>query len=495
MNKQIARLGICGLVLIAALIVATTYWQTWASAGLADRQDNAIQRVAQYSIRRGLIYTRNRKVLAANRARKVSGRTLYFRRYPQGRLAPQVVGYSTVGRAQAGLERSLNDYLTGSNANLDTVFSTTLDRLKGATVKGNDVYVTIDGAAQRVANYQLAGKCGSIVALEPKTGRVLVMASSPTYNENEVQSNAGYARIQRITGACLPAAPLLNRATDGLFTPGSSFKIVTAAAALDSGAYTPDSSFYDPGYCIEYHQPVSNAGNPDQNGPETFGTLNLFTAFQHSVNSVFCNIGQKLGAAKILEYARKFGFYSTPPLETPLNERVASGRYKNHRLELSSEGADPGRIAFGQENLLVTPLQGAMVAAAIANRGVVMKPYVVDRIVAPGGKVIRKTKPEALRRAVKTKVAQELTQMMVAAVTGGTGGAAQLSGISVAGKTGTAETGVSHVNTTWFVCFAPAENPKVAVAVVLENQHGFAGQTAAPIARTMMQAILQRGSK
>jgi peptidoglycan glycosyltransferase len=156
---------------------------------------------------------------------------------------------------------------------------------------------------------------------------------------------------------------------------------------------------------------------------------------------------------------------------------------------------DPGRMAFGQEHLLTTPLQGAMVAATIANDGVVMKPYVVARVLDPSGKPIRKTKPDRLDRAVKASTAEEVTKMMVAAVEGGTGTAAQISGIQVAGKTGTAETGVNHVNTTWFTSFAPADAPRIAIAVVLEQQRGFGGTTAAPIAREIMQAYLSRGSK
>jgi peptidoglycan glycosyltransferase len=153
MNRQISRLALAALLLIIALIVATTYWQTWAQAGLADRQDNEIQRVAKFTIKRGRIYAGDGKtLLATNRAKRVGNQTLYFRRYPQGKLAPHVVGYSTQVRAQAGIERSLDDYLTGSNANLNTVLDTTLDRLRGITVKGNDVHLTIDPRVQRVAN-------------------------------------------------------------------------------------------------------------------------------------------------------------------------------------------------------------------------------------------------------------------------------------------------------------------------------------------------------
>jgi penicillin-binding protein A len=488
-NKQIARLGLVGVALVAALIVATTYWQTWASAGLADRQDNEIQRVAQFSIKRGLIRAADGTILASNRIKKVGGQKLYLRRYPQGGLFSHVVGYSTQSRSRAGLESSMNDYLTGANRNLDTVLKTTLDRIRGATIKGNDLWLTMRPGPQRLAMRELAGKCGSVVALDPRTGKVLVMASRPTYDPNLVEKD--FARINNIRAVCRPAAPLLNRATDGLYTPGSTFKVVTASAALDSGRFTPQSRFFDPGYCIEYGQKVRNAGNPE--APETFGSVDLITGLEHSINSVFCNIGKAIGAGKILGYAKRYGFYEDPPLETPANERSPSGLYKNGELFRPSDPraqVDPGRLAFGQERMLATPLQMAMVAAGVGNKGVVMEPFVVDRITNPNGGVVTRTKPRKLHRAISRQTAEELTQMMEGAVTSGTGTAAQIPGVPVAGKTGTAETGIPGRYTSWFIAFAPANAPRVAVAVVLQDQTGFGGQVAAPIAKDVMQAIL-----
>src|SRR5436853_2055444 len=182
MNRQLTRLAVASVILVATLIVGTTYWQTWASGSLSARQDNAIQRVAQFTIKRGPIRAADGLLLATNRAKRVQGKTFYFRRYPVPYLAPHLVGYSTQTRSQAGLERSENTYLTGSNANLDTVFRTTLDRLKGVTVKGNGIVLTLRSKAQKVADDDLAGRCGAAVALEPATGKVLVMASSPSYD-------------------------------------------------------------------------------------------------------------------------------------------------------------------------------------------------------------------------------------------------------------------------------------------------------------------------
>jgi penicillin-binding protein A len=489
MNKQIVQVGVVGLVLIAVLIVGTTYWQTWANAGLADRQDNAIRLVAQFSVKRGRIYAADGKtLLATNVVQKRNGQTLYFRRYPTGPLFSNVVGYSTRTRNQTGIERSYNDYLTGSNANLDTVFHTTIDKLKGTTVTGNNLVLTLRPGAQAIALRDLRGKCGAVVALNPNTGAVLTMASSPAYNPNLIEKH--FAQAARSGGKC---GPFLNRAVAGKYQPGSTFKVVTATAALNSGKFTPNSGFYDPGYCIEYGKQVRNAGNPE--APEAFGSVSLFQGLEHSINSVFCNVGKAIGARLILDYSKKFGFYKTPPVGLPENEMVPSGLYNRGRLfdpKHPETQVDPGRLAFGQERLQVTPLQMAMVTSAVANNGLLMKPYLVQRVVAPSGKTIARAKPQAYARVMTPQTASELNAMMQAVVTGGTGTAAQISGVPVAGKTGTAETGVGNIYTAWFVAFAPADRPQVAIAVVVENQAGgFGGKVAAPIAKDVMEALLR----
>jgi peptidoglycan glycosyltransferase len=315
------------------------------------------------------------------------------------------------------------------------------------------------------------------------------MATNPTYNPNLIERH--FAQATRTTAPC--GAPLLNRATAGKYQPGSTFKMVTASAALDTGRFTPDSPFDDPGYCIEYGKQVRNAGNPE--APETFGHVDLATGFEHSINSVFCNVGKTLGAGTVLRYADRYGFYSVPPLETPENERVASGLYSHGRLfnpKHPDTAVDPGRLAFGQERLQVTPLQMAMVAATIANHGIEMRPHLIERIVSPGGKTVTHLKPERLAQPIKRQTADALTHMMELAVQGGTGTPAQIPGIRVAGKTGTAETGRADINTTWFAAFAPADAPRIAIAVVVENQRGgFGGTIAAPIAKQVMEALLR----
>jgi penicillin-binding protein A len=489
-NKQITRLAVVGVTLVIALLVATTYWQTWAAPGLADRQDNAIQRVAEFEIQRGRILAADGTLIAGNRIKRVGGQTLYFRRYPQGRTFSHVVGYSTQVRSRAGLERSLNDYLTAANANLTTVLERTLDKIKGTTVKGNDVVLTLSTKGQRLALQLLGNRCGAVAALDPQTGRVLVLASSPSYDPNLIEGRFNQARRAPQAECSQPAAPLLDRATDGLYTPGSTFKVVTAAAALDTGTVRLSTTFQDPGYCEEYGKRVFNYS--DQGIPAGYGTVTLLQAIQNSINSVFCNIGKEIGAGRILEYAKRFGFYSKPPVELPEDERKASGLYRAGQPWLPDDMnlVDPGRLAFGQERLQVTPLQMAMLAGAIGNGGVVMKPHLVERVVSPSGRVVVTTKPDELGRAVSAETAAAITEGMVAAVQGGTSTAAQIAGVEVAGKTGTAESGVARVNTTSFITFAPVGSPRVAIAVFLEQQSGVGGTTAAPIAKTVMEALL-----
>jgi peptidoglycan glycosyltransferase len=320
------------------------------------------------------------------------------------------------------------------------------------------------------------------------------MASSPTYNANLVEHH--YPKILKIRGSCGDASALQNLATSGLYTPGSTFKLVTASAALDTGRFTPSSPFFDPGYCVEYGSKVYNSSAPDApTAHETFGHVTLAQGLEHSINSVFCNVGKALGAKPILEYAKRYGFYSLPPLDLPPNTMSASGLYNRGRLYWPKDfnKVDPGRLAFGQERMVATPLQMALVAATIANGGEEPKPYLVQKIVAPDGSTVVKTTPQTLGRVIKPQTASELNQMMQLVVQGGTGTAAQIPGVPVAGKTGTAEVGTSNYYNAWFVCFAPATHPRYVVAVVVAKQlNGFGGSISAPIARAVLEKLLGR---
>jgi peptidoglycan glycosyltransferase len=487
--------SVAALVLLAALIVSTTYWQTWAVGDLADKQDNSIQLVARLTVDRGKILAGG-KVLATSRRHRKHGLTIFTRVYPSGTLAPQLIGYATEAGTTTGLEQSLDDYLTGANTNLTNTFKEELRRLGGQTVHGDNVILTLRPPVQALALQELRGRCGAVVALDAKTGAIYAMASSPTYNGNLSLQPNGISKIKQIKGTCGDASALYNNATQGLYPPGSTFKMVTAAAALDSGAYSPSSTFYDPGYCVEYGQHVSNAGNPDQNGPESFGNVTLAQGFEHSINSVFCNVGKHIGGEEILKYAKRFGFYSVPPLETPPGQSNPSGLYKNGKLwdPKSNFQIDSGRLAFGQFSMLSTPLQMAMVGQTIANGGEEVQPYLVNRIVAPDGSTVTRTTPHSLGRPIKPQTAAELNQMMQLVVQGGTAASVGFpADLKVAGKTGTAETGVPGVYDAWFVCFAPADHPRFVVAVQVEKQlNGFGASISAPIAKDILEKLLAR---
>jgi penicillin-binding protein A len=492
-NTQLRHVSVAAMILLAVLIVSTTYWQTWAVGSLNDRKGNETARIARITVDRGKILASDGTVLATNRRHRIHGLTTYTRRYPANDLAPQVLGYSTSGGPTTGLESSYDAYLTGSNTNLSNSLEHAL-QLGGATVKGDNVILTLRPAVQRLALTQLAGRCGAVIAMDAKTGAVYAMASSPTYNENLIEQRHGFPKIRKIAGTCGDHTALQNNATVGLYPPGSTFKMVTAAAALDSGAYTPSSPFNDPGYCTEYGRRVSNAGNPDQSGPEAFGNVTFAQAFEHSINSVFCNVGMHIGGEEILKYAKRFGFYSVPPLDTPPNESNASGLYKNNKLwsPASNSQIDSGRLAFGQWYMLATPLQMALVGATIANKGVEPKPYLVQKVVASDGSTVAKTSPQMLGRVIKPSTAAELNQMMQLVVQGGTAASVGFpSSLQVAGKTGTAELGLGTVYDAWFVCFAPASNPRYVVSVVVEKQpNGFGASVSAPIAKAILEKLL-----
>jgi penicillin-binding protein A len=493
-NKQIRHVSVAALILLAVLVVSTTYWQTWAVGDLAARQDNETQLIQRLTVDRGKIFAADGTVLANNRVSHKHGLTIFTRHYPQNDLAPQVVGYATRDGTMTGLEQTLDDYLTGANTNLSNSLRDTL-QLGSRTVRGDNVYLTLRPDIQRLALDQLAGRCGAVVVLDTQTGAVVAMASSPTYNANLMVQPTGFDKVKRIKGTCGDASALQNNATAGLYPPGSTFKMVTASAALDSGAYTPSSPFYDPGYCTEYGKRVYNSSAPDSpSGHEVFGNVSLAQGFENSINSVFCNVGLHIGGLKILKYAKRFGFYSLPPLDTPPSESNASGLYNKGHLftPTSNRQIDSGRLAFGQERMLATPLQMAMVGATIADKGVVRKPYLVQKIVAADGSTVTKTQPQTLGRAIKPQTAAELNQMMQLVVQGGTAsGVGFPSSLKVAGKTGTAELGLGDIYDSWFVAFAPADNPRYVVAVVVEKQpNGFGASVAAPIAKTILEKLL-----
>ncbi len=484
MNRQIATLFRMAAIGIALLITMTAYWQIWAASSLADRRDNARLVYKQLQIKRGLILASDGKtVLARNHPVRKDGLTLYTRRYPFGALFAHAVGYNTVGDGRTALELAENPYLTASNSNLANLISNIGATIRGETVTGDNVITSLNVAAQKTAAQELNGGfdgqqlVGAVVAMEPSTGRVVAMYSSPSFNPTKVDEN--FSKLNRKGGA-----PLLNRATQGLYAPGSTFKIVTATGALNAGFTPQQLEINAQGHCIvdEGHQ-LCNAGT------ESYGTINLETALTNSVNTYFAQLGQKLGQARLEATMQKFGFFSLPPFTYPTNEMNASGLYSNGRLLGTNAPIDVGRVAIGQERLSITPLQMAEVAATVGNAGVRMAPSLVDKVVTPGGSTVYSGKPQQIERVMSPATASELATDMKNVVDEGTGQEARLpSGLSIAGKTGTAETGVTGINTAWFIAFAPVEHPKIAVAVVVEHTPDFGGQISAPIAAKVIEA-------
>ena len=486
MNAQIRSLFRLMAAGFAVLVSMTAYWQIWAADSLATRQDNARLIYRQLEIKRGLIYASNgRTVLARNQSRRRDGFTIYTRVYPYAGLFAHVIGYNTIDQGRSGIELADNDFLTAANNNLATQLRNLGDSLRGQTVTGDNLITSLSVPAQKAAARGMAGKVGAVVAMQPSSGRVLAMYSNPTFNPNTVVQS--FAKLNRASSG----SPLLNRATQGLYAPGSTFKTVTATAALDTGLYTPNSTINAFGSCLQPSQqfpifvPLCNASG------ETFGTVTLSYALTQSINTVFAQVGLKLGAARMTDYMQRFGFYSKPALDFPADELATSGRYANGHLLGRLTHVDVARLAIGQERLAVTPFQMAEVASTVADGGLLMQPTLVDRAEQPGGSVDYKASPHVIDRVMSTTTAQELARMMQNVVDEGTGQAANLGGLTtVAGKTGTAETGVPGINTAWFIAFAPVQHPRIAVAVTVEHTPLFGGQVAAPIAASVIKAYL-----
>jgi peptidoglycan glycosyltransferase len=321
-----------------------------------------------------------------------------------------------------------------------------------------------------------------VVALDPRTGDVKVMASVPNYNPNQIPTNFQQLNSDK-------AAPLFDRATQGRYPPGSAMKVVTAVAALDTGRYTPDSVVSGKSPKIVGGVPLSNCCTE---GSGNYGPLTLTEALAKSVNTVWGEVGEKLGKATMFKYMKRFGFEKKPQIDLPPEELTASGVFDSHGNLLGpSDAIDIGRVAIGQERLEVAPLQMAEVAAAVANGGKLMKPRLVTKVVAPDGRTKDTVSPAEIDQVMKPATAQKVTAMMEGVVQGGTGVAAQIPGVRVAGKTGTAEVANGTSNQAWFISFAPADNPRVAIAVTIERTQGEGGTVAAPIAKQIIQLLLK----
>jgi peptidoglycan glycosyltransferase len=477
-NRQIVQMFGLTIALFAILIVFTSRWTVFEAESLEDKTANRRPLIEEQQIERGRILARDGRTLLARSVPEGRGqRRIFVREYPNGPLLSHPVGYSFISQGRAGIERERNDELTGEEDEFESIIS----ELQSDDREGNDVVTTLDPNAQQVATDALGGQNGAVVALEPQTGRVRAMVSIPQYDNNLIPSSLGQLRRDQ-------DSPLLNRATQAQYPPGSTFKVVTATAALDTGKYNPDS-------IIDGSSPKEISGVPLANsGGVDFGPIPLTDALTNSVNTVFAQLGEDVGPGTLEDYMDRYGFNQDPQLDYPEDQMVASGVYAGGRVVGADAGFDVGRVAIGQGGaeggILVTPLQMAQVAGTVANRGVLMKPRLTERVVAKDGRVKDTIDPDEQNRVMKEETAEQLAAMMSRVVEEGTGTAAALSGINVAGKTGTAEVDNATSNQAWFIGFAPVEDPRVAVAVTVERTQGQGGTVAAPIAAQVMEALL-----
>jgi peptidoglycan glycosyltransferase len=479
-NVQIRQVYGLFIVLFALLVAFTSYWSVLDANGLADNPNNRRELIKEQTIPRGLIFASDGHTrIAVNRAERRGGTRVFVREYPTGGLFAHPIGYSFLRNGRRGLEQSRNDELAGKRNEFESIFA----GLEGRDREGDDVVTNLDVRGTEAAVQGLAGRKGAVVAIEPQTGKVRVMVSLPEYDPNRIPTEFRALDTD-------PNKPTFNRSTQELYPPGSTFKVVTAAAALDSGAVTPDSIFDGSSPRTVSGQPLFNSAG------ENFGQISLTTALTNSVNTVFAQVGEKIGRGTLVEYMKRFGFFADPQLDYPSDQMIPSGIRRNGR-EYVQDGFDVGRVAIGQGGIEgaieASPLQMAEVAAAIANKGRLMKPRLTDRIVAKDGRVVDRIQPDLQSEVMKPETAAQLTEMMSRVVEEGTGQEVALPGVKVAGKTGTAEIGANREFTQpWFICFAPIDNPRIAVAVTLERQPSgsFGGTVAAPIARSVLEALL-----
>lgn len=481
MNGQIVKLFGLIVVLFAVLIGFTSYWSVFEAEALQEKTANKRPLLEQQQIERGRILAADGTVIARSVAKGRGDGLRYVRRYPEGALFGHPVGYSFVRQGDSELEQFHNDELVGN----ESEFVSLLDELRGQTQEGNDVVTNLDPEAQRVASGALeAAGFGAVVAIEPSTGRVRTMASNPPYDPNRVPFEL------RELNSNTFETPLLNRATQGLYPPGSTFKVVTAAAGLGSETIDLESTIEAPATIDVQGLPLANSDGA------SYGAIPLEAALTGSVNTWFAQLGEDIGSDTLFEYMDRFGFGSTPAIDLPDEQVYRSGVYEGKDLLGRGDAVDVARVAIGQERLLVTPLQMAEVAAAVANGGTLMKPQIWSRVVDPDGRVTERLDPSSYSQPMDEETAAALTDAMEGVVNEGTGENAAISGVSVAGKTGTAETpfnescGESDANQAWFIGFAPADDPQIAIAVTVECTPSFGGEIAAPIFREVAEALL-----
>jgi peptidoglycan glycosyltransferase len=485
MNKPLRRVAAaCGLLMVV-LLLNLNFIQVIKAEDYRNDARNSRVLLEEYDKERGAILVAN-DVIARSQA--TDGSLKYLRQYLKPELYAFATGYYSHIYSSTGVERYENSILAGTD---DRMFvKRIVELLTQEGTKGGDVKLTLNPEAQEAAFRGLNGRRGAVVALEPSTGRILALVSTPSYDPNKLADHNG-EKVKKAWDSLTSdqQKPLLNRALNETYPPGSTFKVVTAAAALMSGRYTPDSEVPGP---AKLDLPLTSTDLPNYfKGTCTPGseTTTITKALERSCNTTFGAIGMELGADALQRQADLFGFGQKLNVPMPV-----APSYFPEQLN----APQTAQSAIGQFDVRTTPLQMAMIAAAIANGGKVMTPYLVEETRARDLDVLSRTDPQDRGQAVSPEVAAALTQMMVSVVENGTASNARIPGVRVAGKTGTAQVGNGRNPHAWFISFAPAENPSVAVAVVLENggserQIEVGGNLlAAPIARAVMRAVLDR---
>ncbi len=480
------------VLLFGALFINLNYLQVVRADDLASDSANARRLVAEYDSERGRILSgRGPDTRPVAESVETRDELKFLRQYDSGPLYAHVTGFSSPIFGRSEIERAFDDELTG---NAPEAFARNLaDLLAGRERAGDAVHTTVRDEVQQAARDALGELEGAVVALAPATGEILALWSSPTYDPNDLASHdpkevrESWRRLNDDA-----SKPLLNRALRESYPPGSTFKLVTAAAALESGV-SPDQTFPDP-QRLDLPQTSATIGNFGGSLCNGGQPLSLTQALTVSCNTTFAQLGLDLGAETLAEQATRFGFNTDWDFQLPATA-----------VSQVPSDADPpatAQSAIGQRDVRATPLQMAVVTAAIANDGVMMTPYIVDRVEDTSGRVIREFTPEELRlpgqpnaQAISRGSADALQAMMENVVNAGSGSNAAITGVQVAGKTGTAQTGEGRPPTVWFVGFAPADNPAVAVAVVVPDVGGAGseatgGAVAGPIARAVIEAAL-----
>jgi penicillin-binding protein A len=490
MNRALFRLSLACLVMFVLLLLNVNYVQAFEANSLANRPGNIRVFDQQFQYQRGSIIAagggQNVKIAVSN---LVKGTNIYQRSYPFGPVYAPVTGYDSIF-GKTGIEAAEEKDLAGTASNL-TVHNL-IGLLTGKPKEGATVYTTISAKAQQAAYQAMLqlepGHEVGVVAINPSTGAILAMASNPTFNPNLYTTLDG-TKLDKIDAQLRhdPTQPLINRATDMALPPGSSFKVITGAAAFSTGNVANTSTL------VNAPQPLNlpNGHQLNNDGGEVCGDGHpqIIEAFYLSCNTAFGQIGMNLGARTLQNYATRFGWNQPLSIPFPVSPSATP-------LPQGLDKSLTAYMAIGQLSDVATPLQEAMDAAAIANHGTLMKPYLVQSVQAPDLSTVFNATPSTLSQAVSSQVASEVTQMMIQVTQNPAGTAfatanTSVAGVEIAGKTGTAENGVNNVglNDAVFTCFAPATNPQIAVGVIVKGG-GFGADAAAPIAVKVIQAYL-----